>query len=244
MERPVTPVSLSKQPARIAGMFDAIAPRYDLLNHLLSGGIDRTWRTRAIRSLALTGRERVLDLCTGTADLAIAASAARPAAARVVGVDFAGAMLRVADEKLRRDRLRDRIALVQGDATRIPMAAASVDAVTIAFGIRNVENVAAACAEMHRVVKPGGRLAILEFAVPTMPGWRSVYGWYLKHILPRIGRAVSRHDGAYAYLPASIDAFATPDELVKILRQSGFVTVAAVPLTLGSVCLYTARRGS
>jgi len=236
--------SISKAPERIAGMFDAIAPRYDLLNHLLSGGIDRTWRTRAIRSLALTGRERVLDLCTGTADLAIAASAARPAAARVVGVDFAGAMLRVADEKLRRDRLRDRIALVQGDATRIPMAAASVDAVTIAFGIRNVENVAAACAEMHRVVKPGGRLAILEFAVPTMPGWRSVYGWYLKHILPRIGRAVSRHDGAYAYLPASIDAFATPDELVKILRQSGFVTVAAVPLTLGSVCLYTARRGS
>ncbi|OLD20944.1 MAG: bifunctional demethylmenaquinone methyltransferase/2-methoxy-6-polyprenyl-1,4-benzoquinol methylase [Acidobacteria bacterium 13_1_40CM_3_65_5] len=241
---PVFDDSISKAPERIAGMFDAIAPRYDLLNHLLSGGIDRTWRTRAIRSLALTGRERVLDLCTGTADLAIAASAARPGAARVVGVDFAGAMLRVAAEKLRRDRLRDRIALVQGDATRIPMAAASVDAVTIAFGIRNVENVAAACAEIHRVVKPGGRLAILEFAVPTMPGWRSVYGWYLKHILPRIGRAVSRHDGAYAYLPASIDAFATPDELVKILRQSGFVTIAAVPLTLGSVCLYTARRGS
>jgi demethylmenaquinone methyltransferase/2-methoxy-6-polyprenyl-1,4-benzoquinol methylase len=240
----VTPPDLSKSPARIAAMFDAIAGRYDFLNHLLSGGIDYRWRKRAIASLQLTGDERLLDLCTGTGDLAIAASRARPGAARVVGVDFAGAMLRVADEKLRRDRRRDRIALVQGDATRIPMAAASVDAVTIAFGIRNVENVAAACAEMHRVVKPGGRLAILEFAVPTMPGWRLVYGWYLKHILPRIGRAVSRHDAAYGYLPASIDAFATPDELVKILRQSGFVTIAAVPLTLGSVCLYTARRGS
>jgi demethylmenaquinone methyltransferase / 2-methoxy-6-polyprenyl-1,4-benzoquinol methylase len=234
--------SISKAPARIAGMFDAIAPRYDFLNHLLSGGIDRTWRTRAIRSLTLTGRERVLDLCTGTGDLAIAALTARPGAASVVGVDFAGAMLRVAAEKRDRDRLRGRLALVRGDATRIPMPAASVDAVTIAFGIRNVENVASACAEMHRVLRPGGRLAILEFAVPTLVGWRSVYGWYLKHVLPRIGRAVSRHDAAYGYLPASIDAFAAPDELVKILRQSGFETVNAVRLTLGSVCLYTAER--
>jgi len=236
--------SVSKAPERIAGMFDAIAPRYDLLNHLLSGGIDRTWRTRAIRSLALTGRERVLDLCTGTGDLAIAALTARPGAARVVGVDFAGAMLRIAAEKIDRNRLRGPVGLVRGDATRIPMAAASVDAVTIAFGIRNVENVRSACAEMHRVLKPGGRLAILEFAVPTLVGWRSVYGWYLKHVLPRIGRAVSRHDAAYGYLPASIDAFATPEELLTILRQSGFETVSAVPLTLGSVCLYTARRRS
>ena len=223
-------------------MFDAIAPRYDLLNHLLSGGIDRRWRTRAIRSLALSGRERVLDLCTGTGDLAIAALRARPGAARVVGVDFAGAMLRIAAEKAERGRLGDRLALVRGDATRIPLDAASVDAVTIAFGIRNVENVPSACAEMHRVLTPGGRLAILEFEVPTLVGWRSLYGWYLKHVLPRIGRAVSRHDAAYGYLPASIDAFATPDELVKVLRQSGFEMVSAIPLTLGSVCLYTARR--
>ena len=223
-------------------MFDAIAVRYDLLNHLLSGGIDYWWRRRAIRSLALTGRERVLDLCTGTGDLAIGAARARPGAARVVGVDFAGAMLGVARRKIDRDRLRDRIALVRGDATRIPVADRSVDAVTIAFGIRNVENVSAACAEMARVLKPGGRLAVLEFAVPAVPGWRSVYGWYLRHVLPRVGRAVSRHNGAYAYLPASIGAFETPDELVKILRQSGFAHVSAVPLTLGSVCLYVARR--
>jgi demethylmenaquinone methyltransferase/2-methoxy-6-polyprenyl-1,4-benzoquinol methylase len=234
---------ISKSPDQIAGMFDAIAARYDLLNHLLSGGIDYWWRRRAIRSLALTGRERVLDLCTGTGDLAIAASRARPGAARVVGVDFASAMLGVARQKIDRDRLRDRIALVRADATRLPIADRSVDAVTIAFGIRNVENVAAACAEMARVLKPGGRLAILEFAVPGLPGWRSLYGWYLTHILPRVGRMVSRHNGAYAYLPASIGAFATPDELVKILRQSGFETVSAVPLTLGSVCLYVARRG-
>src|ERR1700704_4016954 len=122
---------VSKSPDRIAGIFDAIGGRYDLLNHLLSAGIDRRWRKRAIRSLALTGRERVLDVCTGTADLAIAARTASPPAARGVGVDFAGAMLRVGRDKLRRRRL-DGIALVRGDATRLPVAAQSVDAVTIA----------------------------------------------------------------------------------------------------------------
>src|SRR5262249_19109409 len=195
---------LSKSPDRIAGMFDAIAGRYDFLNHLLSAGIDTRWRSRAIASLHLTGRERVLDLCTGTADLAIAAMRARPAAARVIGVDFAGAMLRVAREKLVRRHLDDRVALVRGDATRIPAADGSVDAITIAFGIRNVEHVARACAEMHRVLRPGGRLAILEFAVPTTAGLRTMYLWYLRHVLPRIGRFVSRHDAAYGYLPASI----------------------------------------
>ena len=238
------PPDISKSPERIAGMFDAIAGRYDLLNHLLSAGIDRRWRTRAIRSLRLTGTERVLDLCTGTADLAIAAARARPAAARVVGVDFAGAMLRVGREKLQREQLGDRITLVRGDATRIPVADASVDAVTVAFGIRNVDQVAVACREMRRVLRRGGRLAILEFAVPTTPGVSAVYLWYLHHVLPRIGRALSRHHAAYAYLPASIGAFSTPNEFVKILRHGGFGEISAVPLTFGSVILYTARRGS
>src|SRR4051812_19817628 len=160
---------VSKSPERIAGMFDAIAARYDLLNHLLSAGIDRRWRARAIRSLHLTGRERILDLCTGTGDLAIAAMRAQPSAARVVGVDFSGAMLRVGDGKLRRQRLDDRIAMVQGDAARVPLGDSSVDAVTIGFGIRNVQDMDVACAELHRVLKPGGRVAILEFAVPTAP---------------------------------------------------------------------------
>jgi len=224
-------------------MFDAIAPRYDFLNHLLSVGIDRRWRRRAIRSLSLTGRERVLDICTGTGDLAIAARIARPPAARVVGVDFAAAMLRVGHEKLRRERLTDAVTLVRGDATCLPAAGASVDAVTLAFGIRNVENANAACAEIYRVLKRGGRLAILEFSVPTTPGLREAYLWYFNQILPRIGRLVSRHHAAYGYLPASVGAFASPEDFVKVLRQSGFVDVAAVPLTLGIVFLYTARRG-
>src|SRR5437016_12367681 len=127
---------VSKSPERISGMFDAIAGRYDFLNHFLSAGIDRRWRRRAVASLALTGTERVVDLCTGTGDLAIAALRARPGAARVVGIDFASAMLLVAKKKIDREQLRDRVELVRADATRIPLAGSSVDAVTIAFGIR------------------------------------------------------------------------------------------------------------
>src|SRR5262249_28644390 len=152
---------VSKVPARIAGMFDAIAGRYDFLNHVLSAGIDRRWRRRAIASLGLTGRERVLDLCSGTGDLAIAAVDARPAAARVIGVDFAAAMLAVGADKIEREGQARRIRLVRGDAMRIPITDGSVDAVTIAFGIRNVVDVGSACREIHRVLRPGGRLAIL-----------------------------------------------------------------------------------
>jgi len=223
-------------------MFDAIAGRYDFLNHLLSAGIDRRWRRHAIRSLQLTGRERVLDLCTGTADLAIAALRAAPGAARVVGVDFAAAMLRVGLTKTRHERLADRLTLVRGDATLIPIADASIDAITIGFGIRNVEHIAIACREMQRVLRPGGRLAILEFAVPTTPGVSALYLWYLNRVLPRIGRAVSRHNAAYGYLPASIGAFASPDEFVKILRQAGFTEIVPTRLTFGSVILYAALK--
>ena len=235
-------MNLSKSPDRIAGMFDAIAGRYDLLNHLLSAGIDRRWRRAAIRSLELSGRERVLDVCTGTADLAIAARAATPHAARVVGVDFASAMLRIGRDKLMRGGLADRVTLVQGDATRLPVRDQSVDGVTVAFGIRNVERIELACAEMHRVLAPDGRLAILEFAMPTVRVIGQVYRWYFTRVLPRIGRAIARHD-AYEYLPASVDAFPPPQQFVKVLRQSGFTEILAKPLTLGIVYLYTARRG-
>jgi len=240
MESRVT--DLSKSPDRIAGMFDAIAGKYDFLNHLLSAGIDRRWRKRAIRALALTGSERVLDLCTGTGDLAIAAIDARPGAARVVGVDFAAAMLRVGTAKLRERRLDRAVTLVRGDALCVPIATGSVDAVTVAFGIRNVEHTALACAEIFRALAPGGRLAILEFAMPTTPVVRGAYRWYFNRVLPGIGRVVSRHNAAYAYLPASVGAFATPGEFVKILRLQGFDDVTASPLTFGIVYLYTAVK--
>ena len=236
-----------KQPDQIAGMFDAIAPRYDVLNRVLSAGIDRRWRRRAIQSLGLTGRELVVDVCTGTADVALEArhpsGASHPAGAgRVLGVDFAGAMLRHGLAKVRSAGETGRIGLVRGDATRLPVRDGSADAATVAFGIRNVERPELACAEMARVLKPGGRLAILEFGVPRIPGISTLYLWYFKYLLPLVGRTVSGHDAAYSYLPASVSAFPPPAEFMTILRQAGFHDVQAVPMTCGIVYLYTARR--
>ena len=220
-------------------MFDAIAPRYDLLNHVLSAGIDRRWRATAIRSLDLTGRETLLDVCTGTADVALQARGA----ARVIGVDFAGAMLAFGRRKVRAAAQDRRITLVRGDATQLPVRDGSVEAVTVAFGIRNVERPERACAEMARALRPGGRLAILEFGVPRIPGISTLYLWYFKHLLPRVGRMVSGHTAAYSYLPASVGTFPPPPAFMTILEQAGFTDVRADSLTLGIVYLYTARKG-
>jgi demethylmenaquinone methyltransferase/2-methoxy-6-polyprenyl-1,4-benzoquinol methylase len=229
-----------KSPAKIAGMFDAIAGRYDLLNTVLSGGLDRYWRRCAIRSLQLTGRERLLDVCTGTADVAI--GAARRGAARVVGVDFSGSMLTHGLEKVRQATLGDRIHLIRGDAMGLPVASGSVDAATIAFGIRNVQRPEVACGELFRALRPGGRLAILEFGTPSSRVFGPVYDWYSRNILPRIGRAVSRHDAAYTYLPESIGAFAYGDEFAKILVTAGFSQVEARPFMFGAVYLYVGKK--
>lgn len=235
-------------------MFDAIARRYDLLNHLLSFGIDRRWRKQAILELHLDEGSRVLDLCTGTGDLALAALAgeARPspvewgqaAGARqrfVIGVDFSAAMLRYGREKL--GRLGElRVALVRGDAMHIPLPDASVDAVTMGFGIRNVQRPEVTAREIVRVLRPGGRLAILEFGTPTLPGVRAAYLFYFRRVLPLVGRVISRHNDAYSYLPASVAAFPSPDDFLAVLRQSGFSEVRVDSLTLGIVYLFVARK--
>jgi demethylmenaquinone methyltransferase / 2-methoxy-6-polyprenyl-1,4-benzoquinol methylase len=231
-----------KQPARIAGMFDAIAPRYDLLNRLLSCGFDVRWRAKAVRALALGGGETVLDLCTGTADLAIASATASPGAAAVIGIDFAGQMLRFGRQKLAQRGLASRVRLVQGDAMRIPLADASVDAVTVAFGIRNVERPGTAFADVFRVLRPGGRFAFLEFGVPRIPGMRQAYLAYFRHVLPRIGSVVSGHASAYTYLPASVGAFPEPGQVIASLAATGFSQVRADSLSLGIVYLYSALK--
>ncbi len=231
-----------KTPSRIAGMFDAIAPRYDLLNRVLSAGLDQTWRQRAVRELGLGARPRVVDLCTGTADLAIAAVRVHPDAS-VVALDFSGAMLRVARAKVSAGDHGARIRLVRADATRIPLAESVYDAATIGFGIRNVAEPNLALAELQRVLKPGGRLAILEFGQPRIPGIRTLYSWYFRYLLPAIGKLVSHHESAYSYLPASVGTFPPPAEFARTIEIHGFVNVRAVPLTFGIVYLYIGSKG-
>lgn len=224
-------------------MFDAIAERYDFLNHLLSAGLDKRWRRHAIDALDLTGRETVLDLCTGTADLALAAMSGERHARRVVGIDFSAAMLQIGKSKIRRAGTSGvAVALIRGDAARIPLRDESVDAATIGFGIRNVEEPAIACRDIARVLRPGGALVILEFSLPRSPALRNFYLWYFKHVLPRIGRLVSKHPSAYTYLPASVEAFPSPEDFSQQLQHAGFGTVRAVCLTFGIVYMFVARK--
>lgn len=233
--------SLDKDPRRIAGMFDAIAHRYDRLNHLLSVGLDRRWRRQAVDALDLPLDARVLDVCTGTADLAITAAGhpSRPRA--VLGVDFAAEMLALGHGKLAAAGLSS-VDLARGDACRLPCQPDSVDAVTVGFGIRNVSDTPAAIAEMFQVLKPGGRIAILEFGEPSLPFLRSIYLWYFRRVLPRIGRLLSKHAEAYAYLPASVSAFLTPAAFTALLRETGFRPVTVNRLTFGVVYLYVGRK--
>jgi len=232
---------LDRSPERIAGMFDAIAGRYDLLNRLLSAGFDQRWRARAVAALGLTGQALVLDLCTGTADLAL--STARSAReCRVIGVDFAGKMLGLAHAKVQRAGLDQRVRLVRGDAIYVPLGGGAVDAVTIAFGIRNVSKPADALRDIHRVLRPGGRLAILEFGTPRLPAVRAIYLWYFRRVLPFIGRCISRHGSAYTYLPVSVGTFWEPAVFCRVLVDTGFEDVQAIPLTFGVVYLYQATR--
>jgi demethylmenaquinone methyltransferase / 2-methoxy-6-polyprenyl-1,4-benzoquinol methylase len=233
---------IDKRPQRVAGMFDAIAARYDLLNHVLSAGLDRSWRTHAIRSLRLSGAESLVDVCTGTADVALAAARDPRGARRVLGVDFSGEMLRLGVGKVRAAGAARRIFLARGDATCLPAATGSADAATVAFGIRNVERPDVALAEMFRVLRPGGRVAILEFSIPRSRLVRAFYLPYFRHVLPRVGRAVSGHGSAYSYLPASVGAFVPPETMTAMLTACGFGQVCATPLTLGIVTLYTAVK--
>jgi len=224
-------------------MFDSIARRYDTLNHLLSVGLDRRWRARAVRELSLTGRERVLDLCTGTGDLGFALLQAKAGkgAADVVGIDFSHEMLKVAVAKARTSPYGGRFHLGRGDAMNLPLPGAAFDAAAIGFGIRNVQRPDAALREIARVLKPGGRLAILEFGFPRIPGITALYRWYFRAVLPRVGRAISKHGKAYSYLPASVERFPTPEAFADEMRRTGFRTVTAVPLALGIVYLYIAE---
>ena len=184
----------------------------------------------------------MLDLCTGTGDLALAALTGDRRARHVIGIDFSSAMLQVARGKVARAGLESSITLVRADGSRLPIRDGSVDRVTLAFGIRNVDDRPAVCGELHRVLRAGGRLVVLEFSLPRTPGLRAAYQWYFRRVLPFIGRLISRHPSAYTYLPESVSAFPAPGLFAHELGAAGFGSVEAVPLTFGVVHLFTAVR--
>ena len=212
-------------------MFDRIAPRYDLLNRLLSAGVDRRWRRACVDALDLSAPARVLDLCSGTADLLVE-TLTRDAGHRGLGVDISGAMLRLGAGKLRRRGLADRASLAIGDAERLPLRDGRFDRVMVAFGIRNVGDVARALAEARRVLRPGGRIVVLEFGLPGGP-LGVLYRLYFDRLLPAIGRWVSHDRTAYGYLPASVARFPSPEAFCALMRDAGFTRVARRPLTGG-----------
>lgn len=225
-----------KASSRIARMFDRIAPTYDLLNRLLSAGIDQGWRRRAVRLLGAGPGERVLDACTGTGDLAVALNEA--GAGDVVGFDFAPEMIRRAREKAG-EHVRFQVA----DALDLPFEDGAFDAATVAFGVRNFEDLPRGLAELGRVLKPGGRLLVLEFSRPENPLVRSVYETYATLVLPLIGNLVSGGaDNAYAYLPRSVRSFPAPARLAGLLEGAGFASVDVHPLTFGVATIHLAVK--
>ena len=233
---PATPTPGAPEKDAVRSMFDRIAPRYDLLNHLLSAGVDRRWRRAAVDFLALPGPLRLLDLCTGTADLLVEALG-RDVRHRGVGLDLSGEMLRRAAGKLARRGLQARASLAAADAERLPIGDARFDGALVAFGIRNVGDAAAALGELRRVLRPGGRLVVLEFGSPGgLPG--ALYRLYFEHVLPRVGRFVSGDGGAYAYLPRSVARFPGPDGFCALMERAGFAAVTRRRLTLGIAWLF------
>ncbi len=236
---PAAPTPGAPEKAAVRSMFDRIAPRYDLLNRLLSAGTDVRWRRAAVDALELRAAARVLDLCTGTADLLIEVLHRDPGH-HGVGLDLSHAMLRRGQPKLRQHGLEARAALVSGDAEHLPLPAQAFDAALVAFGIRNVGEPLAALHEMRRVLRPGAALVVLEFAMPAgLLG--ALYRFYFGRVLPLVGGLLSGDRGAYAYLPASVGKFPTPEAFGALLSRAGFVRLTRRRLTGGIAYIHRAE---
>ena len=233
--------NVAEHKRRNRDMFNAIARRYDLLNHLLSGGVDVYWRRRALNCALRTAPQRVLDLATGTGDFALAATRLRPQ--QVVGIDVAVEMLRLGAAKVAAKGSAGRVALLVGDAEQLPFQNNTFDLVTGAFGVRNFGHIPSGLAEAHRVLKPGGQLLVLDFCEPTTPLFRQLYGFYFHKVLPLIGGLVSGQRRAYAYLPRSVGAFPQGPAFVELLVAAGFSQPRYTPMTLGIAAVYQGVKG-
>ena len=226
---------------QVAEMFDKIAFRYDFLNRFLSAGIDVYWRKRAIRELRGLANADVLDVATGTGDMAILLARHLPQA-QITGVDISDGMLEVGRKKLARMKLDSRITLQPGDSEALPFPNDHFDAVTVAFGVRNFENLENGLREMNRVLKPGGKLVVLEFSQPKTPGICQLYKAYMQRIAPRIAGMAASNREAYQYLNSSVLAFPEGERLVRILEDCGFVNPCLNRLTFGICTVYTGEK--
>jgi demethylmenaquinone methyltransferase/2-methoxy-6-polyprenyl-1,4-benzoquinol methylase len=227
--------------AEVEQMFDRIAPRYDILNRVLSLGIDVWWRKKAIGYLKAAQPAEILDVATGTADVAmLMAKILKPR--RIVGIDIANQMLEFGRVKIREAGLEPVITLETGDSEHLRFETDTFDAVTVAFGVRNFENLEKGLAEMHRVLRPGGRVVILEFSKPHIFPFKQLYNSYFKYVLPLIGRLTSRDMRAYTYLFESVQAFPEGNQFTEILTKTGFNDPICERLTLGICSIYTATK--
>jgi len=231
---------ISGKKEQVAKMFDNISRRYDFLNHFLSLGIDIQWRKKAIKTLKPLQPKLILDVATGTGDFAVEALTLKPD--QVIGVDISEGMLEVGRKKMHERNLDKQVQLRSGDSENLPFEENKFDAVIVAFGVRNFENLEKGLAEMLRVVRPGGKVVILEFSKPTAFPMKQLYQFYFRFILPSIGKVISRDRAAYTYLPESVQAFPDGDNFVKLLAKTGYKDTTCKPLTFGISSLYTGTK--
>ena len=223
-------------------MFDNIAPTYDKLNHIMSLNIDRVWRRRVMRIVRRAKARKIMDVATGTGDLAIA-MAKRVDRTQILGVDLSEEMLAVARRKVEKQGLEERIMLEKGDAENLDMVATeSIDAATVAFGVRNFENIERGLCEIFRTLKPGGKLVVLEFSMPKNRLVRWVYSQYAHRLLPRIGGMISKDKQAYTYLPDSVEEFPSPERFADMLCGVGFKSVKTRSQSFGIAYIYDATK--
>ena len=242
MAKTVVPYDQHKESKKrqVARMFDKIAGTYDFLNHFLSLGIDIYWRKKVVEALKPYQPKQLLDIATGTGDLAIALQNLNPTHIR--GLDIANQMLEVGRRKIKKQGLQQAITFEEGDSENLPYADDNFDAITVAFGVRNFENLDAGLAEIKRVLKPGGIVAVLEFSQPRVFPFKQLYQAYFKNVLPLLGRLLSRDAAAYSYLPASVMAFPDGEAFLEHLTKNGFTNTKWQPLTFGIASLYLAEK--